>query len=303
VIKNRLLITGSSGLIGTALGKFLQRRGVGIIGADIRAAPGEQKIDIRDTARLAPLLAGVTGIIHLAAVSRVVDGQRDPALCRAVNVDATRGILNAALASPHRPWVIYASSREVYGHQDVLPVGEDAAYGPLNIYARTKMNAELLVGQARDAGLQTSVVRFSTVYGSVADHADRVIPAFASAAMRGGVLRVDGGDCFLDPTHVDDVVVGLARIIDKLISGEKKLPAIHLVSGQRATLLELAELANEIGGNRATINFAPARSFDVHGFVGNPKRAETLLGWRTTTRLRDGLSRLMNEFADAQPVA
>ena len=59
---------------------------------------------------------------------RVIDGQLDPANCRAVNVEATRNLLAAAAASPRKPWFIYASSREVYGQQDDFPVREDADY-------------------------------------------------------------------------------------------------------------------------------------------------------------------------------
>lgn len=299
VVDHTVLVSGSSGLIGTAILELLRRRGIFCLGVDIRAGTGEYNIDICDTGRMASLIANVTGIIHLAAVSRVIEGERDPTRCRAVNVDATRGILDAALAAQRRPWLIYASSREVYGHQQTMPVTEDAAYNPLNIYARTKVDSELLVAQARNAGLRTSVVRFATVYGSVADHADRVIPAFSIAALRGGALRVDGKDCFLDLTHVDDVADGLSRVVDILVSGERKLPPIHFVSGRRVTLLELAQMANQHGGNRSSISFAPARPFDVHGFVGDPKRATEQLGWRAKTGLQVGLSRLVREYAQS----
>jgi nucleoside-diphosphate-sugar epimerase len=255
-------------------------------------------VDIQDTAKLEKMVSGVAGIVHLAAVSRVIDGQRDAALCRDVNVAATGRLLETAMASPERPWFIYASSREVYGHQDILPIDEDAQFNPLNTYARSKVDAELLVDKAREAGLQTAIVRFSSVYGSVHDHIDRVVPAFVSAAVRGGDLRVDGLDCELDLTHVDDVAIGVTQLIKALMSGDSRLPPIHLVSGRSVSLLELANLANEIGGRKGRIIAAAPRDFDVFRFVGNPDRARRLLGWEATMDLRSGMTQLARDFAE-----
>jgi nucleoside-diphosphate-sugar epimerase len=246
---------------------------------------------------VAERLRGVSGIIHLAAVSRVIDGEREPARCWATNVEATRSLLDAALQATHRPWVIYASSREVYGLQDVQPVAEDAPLSPINVYARSKTAAEDLVHAARAAGLRTAVVRFANVYGSVHDHRDRVVPAFISAAVAGGTLRVDGGDCSFDLNHVEDVVRGVAQVAEVLEHGEQNLPALHFVSGRGITLLELAHMACDIGDGRASIVRAAARTFDVHHFVGDPKRARALLGWQTSIDLETGLARLAGEFA------
>jgi len=103
------------------------------------------------------------GVVHLAAVSRVIDGERDPARCWAVNVEGTRTVVEAAQSSPLRPWVIYASSREVYGQPSALPASEDCDRAPLNVYGRSKVAAEDLVTAS---GLAHAIVRFSNVYGA-----------------------------------------------------------------------------------------------------------------------------------------
>jgi len=297
MIDGKILITGSSGLIGSAVTRRLQALNIACICVDLQAPDPEDRIDICDSARIARLMNGVTGIVHLAAVSRVIHGERHPARCRAVNVDATRGIIEAALALARPPWLIYASSREVYGQQNELPVHEDAPLRPLNVYARSKLTAEQLVGMAREASLQTAIVRFSSVYGSVDDHHDRVVPAFVAAAARGEVLRVDGADCCFDLTHVDDVANGVIRIVELLADGERGLPPVHFVSGHGITLLELARMSIEIGDRKARIHSASPRSFDVHRFVGDPGRARALLGWVATTSLESGLSRLARNFS------
>ncbi len=295
-MRGRLLVTGSSGLIGRAVFKELRAAGVDALGVDLREQ-GAHRVDIIDTQRVEPYLEGISGIIHLAAVARVASAEEDPERCRAVNVEATRGLLAAAQRAPDKPWVLFASSREVYGEQDTLPVKEDAPLRPKNVYAKSKFDGEVLVEAARRDDLQTAIVRFSNVYGSTDDYSDRVIPAFAAAAARGRTMHVDGGDCELDFTHVDDVAEGVIRVVELLARGERCLPPIHLASGQGTTLLALARLANEINGRRARIVEGPARSVGVRSFVGDPERARALLGWSASTDLRAGIAKLSHEFA------
>jgi UDP-glucose 4-epimerase len=236
------------------------------------------------------------GIIHLAAVARVTSAEKDPELCRAVNVTATGEILAAAQRAREKPWVLFASSREVYGQQDELPVVETASLHPKNVYARSKRDGEVLVNAAREGGHQTAIVRFSNVYGSIDDYPDRVIPAFTAAAVRGDTMHVDGADCELDFTHVADVAEGVMRMTELLARGEQALPVVHFASGFGTTLSELARLTNEINGGKARIAQGHVRPYAVQAFVGNPDRARELLGWTASTELRDGIVKLSNEF-------
>lgn len=297
----RILITGSAGLIGRAVGERLAARGVDVMGVDVRAARPDRRIDVGDGERLGRLVAGASGVVHLAAVSRVIDGERDPDRCWATNVAATRRLLQAALAAPARPWVIYASSREVYGQQKTLPVAEDAPFQPINTYAHTKVRAEALVGEAREAGLPAAIIRFSNVYGRVEDYPDRVAPAFAAAAAGGGTLRVDGSGHGFDFTHIDDVGEAVVMVIEALAAGER-LPPLHLVSGRRTTLGELAALAVSHGRPGCRIVESPPRTFDVRDFYGDPSRAEAIIGWRATTAVEEGIPRLVAAFGARQAV-
>src|SRR5690606_18739564 len=188
-----------------------------------------------------------------AAVSRVIWGERDPALCRATNEGGTRNVLHAALASPRRPWIVFASSREVYGEPDALPVGEDAPLRPVNVYGETKIAGERLLEEARGAGLATAIVRLSNVYGSVHDHVDRVVPAFARSALAGDPLRIDGAEHTFDFTHIDDTARGIAAVIDALEAGERRLPAIHLLTGVPTTLGELASAAVDLAASASPL--------------------------------------------------
>jgi len=290
-----ILITGSDGLIGAALTAKLAGQGVEVRRFDIARSARE---DVRDGDALAAAMTGVEGVVHLAAVSRIVWAERDPVLTEAVNVAALRGLLATAKAAARTPWVIFASSREVYGEPGTMPIGEDAPLAPLNVYGRSKVAGEALMQEARDAGLLANIVRFSNVYGSVADHADRVAPAFARAAATGGRIRVEGADNMFDFTWIDDVVDGLATHVAATRSGEA-LPPIQFVTGTGTTLGTLADIAARHGDDPLTIEAAAPRNFDVARFVGDPARAEQLLGWRASTYVATGFARLVEAFRAA----
>jgi nucleoside-diphosphate-sugar epimerase len=191
--------------------------------------------------------------------------------------------------------LLVASSREVYGQAVKLPVSESAPFQPLNAYAKSKVEVEDLVTLSRREGLCASVIRFSSVYGSVMDHADRVVPAFARRASVGGVLRIDGQDTILDFTHVDDVVNALHMAVGALAAGNGPLPPLHLVSGRGTTLRELASIAIKTAGG-GTIDLGPPRAYDVSSFVGDPARAQHVLGWRVNTSLEEGIASLVECF-------
>ena len=294
----RILITGSEGLVGTALRGALEARGAEVAGLDLRGRGGEAG-DVRDARRVRDAAKGFDGIVHLAAVSRVVWGECEPKACWYVNVGGLHNVLTAASAAgckpSGRPWLVFASSREVYGQPPHLPATEDTPLRPINVYGRSKAEGERLVESARNEGLRTATVRLSNVYGGTFDHADRVAPAFARAAAFGNTLRVDGADHTFDFTHIDDAVLGIVALIGLLAVGEAP-PPIHLLTGRPTTLGRLAALAVEIAGTKAPIVQAPSRTFGPSRFHGDPARARRLLGWAPRVTVQQGLERLIRDF-------
>lgn len=295
-----ILITGAEGLIGSALAPELRRRGERVRSLDLRGVEPDSCGDVRHEPDVRRAVAGIRGIVHLAAVSRVIWAEHDPELCWSTNVGGTRQVLQAAAESPVRPWVLFASSREVYGQPTALPAAEDAPLAPVNVYGRAKVEGERLVASAREAGLRTAIVRLSNVYGSLHDHADRVVPAFARAAALGRRIRLDGREHTFDFTHIDDVVRGLLRMIDLLDHGEV-LPPVHLLTGRPTTLSELAATCVDLARTGSPIVEAPPRSYDVARFYGDPTRARELLGWTATIPLRLGLDRLIRALRPDRP--
>src|SRR5688572_15412005 len=129
----RVLVTGSSGLVGRALRVALVGRGFEVSELDIRTSgPGHG--DVRDLDQVRRALLGCDGVVHLAAVSRVIWAEQDPQLCMSTNVPGLRNVLRCVGESPRRPWLVFASSREVYGQPHRLPATEDCPLQPINIY-------------------------------------------------------------------------------------------------------------------------------------------------------------------------
>lgn len=295
----KILITGSSGLIGRALIPLLSQQHFQHIAFD-KAYPKKHPSygDITDIATLRRAMSDCVGVINLAAVSRVIWGEQDPELCRLTNFQGVQNVLQVALEQANPPWVIFSSSREVYGQPESLPVHEDMPLQPMNVYARAKRDAEQAVLAARQQGLQTAIVRLSNVYGCTQDHVDRVVPAFARAAALGRAMRVDGWKHTFDFTHVSDTARGIFALIERLQAGARDLPPIHLLTGQPTTLGQLATLANRLGQGTSTINEAQERDFDVARFYGNPSRAEKLLDWSAKVSIEQGLKQLIADFSN-----
>jgi nucleoside-diphosphate-sugar epimerase len=287
-----ILITGSEGLIGRYLAARLEAEGSHIRRFDIARSPVE---DVRNRRAIRRALEGVSGVILLAAVSRVIWAEQDPLRCTGTNVNALEHVLQSCLEQKVPPWVLFASSREVYGDADTFPVGEDAPFKPVNIYARSKVRGEELVRASRKAGLRANICRLSSVYGCPLDHADRVAMAFAGAASAGGRIRLEGSGNIFDFTSVHDVARGLALLVKATAHGED-FPPLHFVSGKGTTLAELARVACSHALNAITVEEAPPRDFDVSRFIGDPARTLALLGWKAETDIHQGLPALIKDL-------
>jgi len=295
-LNSKILVTGSEGLIGRALAQSLFTDGCDVKKFDIKATKSEEYGDIRDLTTVRKAIDGVNGIIHLAAVSRVILGEQNPKLCWETNVGGMCNIITSLTELTVTPWILFASSREIYGESDNLPVKEDTIYNPINVYAKTKTACEKIILKARRNGLRTAVVRLSNVYGDVNDYNDRVIPAFARQAVLGKTLRVEGDLNTFDFTHLEDTVRGIQKIIRILESGEDNPPPIHLLTGIPTSLGELAKIIIELAGSKSEIIIGPSRSYDVSNFYGCPQRAKEILGWVAKISIREGLVRFIKNI-------
>jgi UDP-glucose 4-epimerase len=310
----RILITGSSGQIGTNLALRLVNDGHDVFGVDKRPNTWTRAFDtlLQDLAgHYAPFPGGMNGVewpevdlvVHLAAHAKVHQLVRQPQ--RALeNTMMTFNVLEycRALELP----LVFSSTREVYGDVHRFDgYGEataDFAYTE-SPYSASKIASEAFIySYAKCYGLRYLVFRFSNVYGRFDNdlqRMERVIPLFIHQLGRGEPITVYGGDeKVLDFTFIDDCIDGIARGVERLGSGRVSNETINLAYGQGNTLVRAAELI------AAELDVAPQitkeRSLvgEVTRYVADIRKARELLDWQPETPLDGGIPRAVEWFRE-----
>jgi nucleoside-diphosphate-sugar epimerase len=165
----RILLTGSSGRIGAAIGARLSLRHR-VTGLDRRAGPlTTTVVDIRDTTRIAALCRGIDAVVHTASLHVPDLASHGAAEFHGINVDATRRLLNASGEAGVRRFV-YTSTTSLYG-DSMLPadgaavwVTESLPPRPRDVYDETKLAAEEACRAAANAGLACTSLRMSRCF-------------------------------------------------------------------------------------------------------------------------------------------
>src|SRR5438093_2323366 len=309
----RILVTGSSGQIGTNLALRLTRDGHDVFGVDKRLNTWTDAFPylLQDLAgHYAPFARGINGVeypdvdlvVHFAAHAKVHQLVRQPH--RALeNAVMTFNVLEYA-RQLHSP-IVFASSREVYG--DVHRFEEygeqvaDFAYTE-STYSASKIAGEAFVySYARCYGLPYLVFRFSNVYGRFDNDLHRmvrVIPLFIHRLLRGEPITIYGREKLLDFTYVDDCVDGIARGVDLLVDRLVVNETINLAYGQGNSLIRLAELIAGELGVEPDVTIAPPLLGEVTRYVADIGKARNLLGWQPAMPLVEGVPRAVAWFRE-----
>lgn len=290
----KIFITGAEGLIGNAARRALEAHGFSVCGCDLRSPVSSEKFDFRDTEKLRNALADCDGVLHLAAVSRVLWGEMRPDLCRNINVDGARVLMKTIAGMPQKMWLVYASSREIYGTPAKLPCPPNSSPNPENVYAKTKLAGEEMARDLSSCGVCTAIIRFSNVFGAVEDYHDRVVPAFAKAAACGGMLRLRGAGGIFDFTPLEDAADAVVCVVQAMSGGVCDLPPVDIVTGRATSLMELAQMALASGAGDISIE-APS-PFYPSRFQGDPRPAKQYLGWSPKKNMEESVARLVGGF-------
>jgi len=309
----RILITGGAGFIGSNLAKkLIENKDIEIHILDIKENPINLKNirgvinyiqgDVKNRKLLYDILttSEFDGIIHLSAVSRVIWGEQNPKLCVSTNVDGTKILMETISKLDKKPWVIFGSSREVYGEPKLLPVKENAKKEPINIYGKTKLEGENLINYySKIYGIKSLILRFSNVYGNEMDILDRVIPRFVLRALRGEVLEIHGGSQIFDFTYIDDTVNAIKLAIDYLEENSNPLcEDIHILPGMPVKIVDLPDLISQHVKQDVKIKFMKPRNYDVDRFYGDPTKAEELIGFTAKVNINKGIKLTVERFEE-----
>jgi len=252
--------------------------------------------DILRRSQLEKAIKGCTGVIHHAAMSRVVDAHKHPLESVKNNILGTANVLECIRTINPKIWCIYASSREVYG-ESRKKIKESRALNPINVYAVTKLSGEwLMKTYEKNYGIVCYRVRFSNVYGGINDIIDRVTPRFIIQALHGKDLTVNGGTQTFDFTHVDDVTDGIVKLVNKITIGKANSKVYHFVTGRGTNLMELANTIIKITNSKSKIAKMPSRFYDVEHFIGDPSLTRKELNWEAKISLEKGLKKYLSLF-------
>ncbi len=310
----KILVTGSSGQIGTNLALRLVADGHDVFGVDKRQNTWTDAFPtlLQDLAGHYPAFPGGIGgveypevdlVAHLAAHAKVhqLVAQPHRALENAV---MTFNVLEYCRGA--RLPVVFSSTREVYGDVHRFEgYGEDTADFAFteSPYSASKIAAEALIySYARCYGLRYLVFRFSNVYGRYDNdlhRMSRVIPLFVHQLSRGEPVTVYGGsEKVLDFTYVDDCVDGIARGMEALADGRVANETVNLAYGQGNTLVRAAELIAGELGVEPRIETAPSLVGEVTRYVADIRKARDLLGWEPRTPLDQGIPKAVAWFRE-----
>lgn len=306
----RWLVTGGVGFIGYHVSRALLSRGDAVrILDDFSDAPYPTAMkrrnadDLRrehasveiaegsvtDAARVAPLVEGVDGVVHLAGLAGVRPSFADPARYVAVNVEGTATVMSAAQATPTAKVFVLASSSSVYGNATPLPAAEDApAVEPESPYAASKRGAELVaLSMSRKApAMRVPALRFFTVYGP-RQRPEMAITLFMQRMLRGEPIDVFGdGSMRRDFTHVSDITRGVLAALDGAPAGFRPY---NLGSGSPISLAQLVRSIGEAAGVTPETRHVAVPLGDVEATYADIARARAELSWAPEVELTRGL--------------
>ncbi len=300
----RVLITGSSGQIGTNLALQLLEEGHYVFGIDIRPNTwtGAFETLLQDLSAPAAQFHGGIGhapyppdldaVVHFAAHAKVHELVEQPARALA-NIAMTYNVLEYCRHNGLP--LIFSSSREVYG--DIHRYITEESYADFAFtespYSASKISGEALIyAYAQCYGLRYLVFRFSNVYGRYdndLERMERVVPLFIRRIGQREPITIYGRDKVLDFTYVDDCIAGVRAGLDLLLSGREANQTINLAYGQGNSLVDMAQAIGEAMNIEPQMTVEPSRVGEVTHYVANIGKARALLNYNPQTSLQEGI--------------
>src|SRR5262245_10434393 len=305
--KERVVITGAAGFIGSHLAEALLDRGYAVVGID--------NLLTGDTANIAHLrnrdfefikhdvtnyiyLEGpVHYVLHWASPASPIDYLELPIPTLKVGALGTHKALGLAKAKSAR--FVIASTSEVYG--DPLEHAQKETYwgnvnpiGPRGVYDEAKRFAEAMtMAYHRSHGVDTKIVRIFNTYGPRMRLNDgRAVPAFMSQALRGEDVTIFGtGSQTRSFCFVSDLVDGILRLADS-----KENDPVNIGNPHEMTIEEIATTIVRMTGSTSALVYRPLPVDDPKQRQPDITRARTLLGWEPKVKLEEGLEKTLEYF-------
>ncbi|MBA4313703.1 MAG: NAD-dependent dehydratase [Alcaligenaceae bacterium] len=307
-MKNRILVTGGAGFLGSHLCERLLAEGNEVICADNYFTGSKENVAhllsnpyfelIRHDVTF-PLYIEVDQIYNLACPASPVHYQHDPVQTTKTSVHGAINMLG--LAKRVKARIFQASTSEVYGDPEVHPQPEEywGRVNPIGIrscYDEGKRCAEtLFFDYHRQHNLDIKVARIFNTYGPRMHPNDgRVVSNFIVQALKGQDITIFGdGSQTRSFCYVDDLIEGFIRLMN---TEPGFTGPVNLGNPGEFTMLELAEKVIDLTGSKSKLTFMPLPQDDPKQRQPNIELAKAKLGWEPTIKLEEGLRKTIKHF-------
>lgn len=311
---SHVLVTGAGGFIGSHLVEALLAQGAQVRAflrynsatskrnLDLLPSELQRRIeayfgDLRDGKAVRGACEGMECVFHLGAIISIPYSYAHPQEAVAVNVLGTLNVLTGAREAGVRR-VVHASSSEVYGTAQYVPMDEQHPLKAQSPYAATKIAADALAYSFHSAyNLPLVIVRPFNTYGP-RQSARAVIPAIITQALAGNTVKLGALHPTRDFTYVTDTVDGFIKAAE---SQDAMGQVLNLGVGEAVSIGEVAQRIIALVGKPVELvadeaRLRPAPS-EVRQLISNNTRAKTLLGWSPQVPLTEGLQRTIQWIA------
>ena len=315
--KERVLVTGAAGFIGSHLTERLLATGHHVTALDNFDPfyPESLKRQNLEVALAHPNFTFVQGdcavpadverafeqrphvIVHLAAKAGVRPSIADPLGYTRANIVATQVLLEAARRHDVSR-IVFGSSSSVYGNNEKVPFSEDdPVEHPISPYAATKRAGELICHTYHHLfGMGVMSLRFFTVYGP-RQRPDLAIRKFATLLHRGEPIPFYGdGSSERDYTWIDDILQGVVAAIDRTRTHPGEFEIINLGESRTTSLSKLVGLIAGSLNVEPNLQRLPMQPGDVNRTFADVSKAKRLLGYQPTTPVEVGIPRFIEWF-------
>ena len=313
-----MLITGGLGFIGSNLARALLALGarVSVVDSLVPEYGGNRRnlagvasrvtvhvADVRDWPKLPSLVRGQDFLFNLAGQTSHMDSMTDPQTDLDINCRAQLAILEACRRHNPKIRIVFASTRQIYGRPDYLPVDEGHPLRPVDVNGINKIAGESFhLLYTRVHGIAATALRLTNTIGPrmrVKDARQTFVGVWIRDLLQGRAIEVWGGEQLRDFTYVDDAVGAFLLAAAR----PEAIGAVYNLGGPPPiSLHDLAELLVRLhGGGEFVVRKFPGdrKKIDIGDYYADDRLIARALGWKPQTDLRTGLRRTL-EFYHAE---
>lgn len=281
----KVLVTGSLGFVGSETVKLLEKEGHEVFGYDLMAG-----YDIRDARQLEETVAAFSPdrILHLAAIARFADADKDPKLAFETNVIGTANV--TAIAKKYHIPLVYSSTGSVY-----MPITdftgtikEDWPAKGNSVYGCTKYLGETYVREHTPH----IILRYAHLYGKE-KRMHGLIGGFLERIERGLAPTLYGGKQSNDFTYIKDVA--RANLLALTAPWDKWNQVYNIGTGEELSAEQAGKLVCEVAGYKGEIEVKEGRTVDPEKFAFDCSKAERMLNFKYEYDFAAGLKDMFND--------